>query len=249
MSDKATKAKDASKANRLREKWKKGKELSEGDHGWLIEYESRDGTATDYTDAMRDAQPPTGGPPADESVGDSGGGLPSLEFAKPPPPPKDEPKAKAKSKSKAKGKTKDGKRERRDPSDWRSKYKGSEMDRETVCVQLASAYCGFLSEVGKRSKAIGGLALPPEAIEKVVFPAAIACMDDWLPDTKAAPELVVAGSGAFQLGAFLVAKRKQGQPIDVEGEYVAEEPEPESEPEPKSDDEYWSAEPDAGVVQ
>ena len=211
----------ATQASRRRKQWKEGKPLTESQHEELLEYErAHPKGSQEYTQANAEHEPGEDGdaippPPVEVLTGE----LPPL-----PPPPGAEP-----GKGKAPPPGGEGKKkkkwQRRKASAWRKKFKGAEMDREQFCVGIAAAYCALLKKVGDATEELGGISLnktiqlsandaPINIVDHIVFPAAIAVCDTWLPDLTAAPEMVVAGTGAFQLGAYLKAKRDAT--VDVE---------------------------------
>lgn len=192
--DELSPASAQSKASRIRRKIRDGEELRDGEQEFLDEYEARKNEPVGDSDS--------GG------AADVGGGeLPPLGLPA-AASQKQERKRGRKQKPGAK-KGSGGKRQRRAPSDWRDKeeYKGARMDRETLCVQGAAYYCGFLLGANARIAEFGGRPLPEALIHELIFPATIACLDDWLPEIQAAPETIVAVSGAYTAFEYFRSRR------------------------------------------
>lgn len=212
----------ATKASRLRKKARREK-LGDSDHDALLAYEAEHPTGSqEYSERCATFEPDDDGdyiPPPDETAPHSDavpGGPPPLRSA-PAPSGKAPPPPGGKGKDADKGK-RTGPRE---PSKWRKKYQGASMDREAICVKGADVYCAMLRWGGAKTEALGGLSLDitflqdngdkTNVIDDVVRPAMIAVLDNWLPDMKGTPEVIVVGSGAAQLALYARAKQKVGR--------------------------------------
>jgi hypothetical protein len=105
--------------------------------------------------------------------------------------------------------------------DWREQYRITGMGREATCVQVAALTCGLLERANKVTKELGytpliddemlQLRVNPDGSRTVgmVYAALVLCTDSLLPASmELSPEMVAGGCAGVCVGQTFYAKRK-----------------------------------------
>lgn len=192
--EKRTEIRARSKAAKLRMKERAGKPLSDDERAHLAAWPIT--SPRGRPPRTRDIEPdvvhddPVA---ASESDQPSGAAEESTAPKAPPPPPPSIPAAVRHTRG----------------GDWRSAYR-AEVGREASCRELATLYCGGLKKLSAYIADHGARPVfDAEAIDKLIFPAAVLTADKLLPGNFAlTPEVeLAAGSGVLLAQAAIVARR------------------------------------------